>query len=87
MVLTDIQKDANEKHFEYWLQNIKDGGAYVWKDYFEFLTVNNGKFNINHNQAKKVIQLVTPKWFKENVIVDNKFEKNPKFDFVIADLT
>jgi hypothetical protein len=87
MVLTDFQKNANEKHFEKCLKMIKEGGVYIWKDEFEVFNVNNRKFNIDHNQAKKVIQLVTPKWFKENVIVDNKFENNPKFDFVVADFT
>lgn len=67
MVLTLNEKMANQEFFER-ISNLTS--MFIWVDYGERIEINtDNKFLCNQIQAILFIEHTTPRWFKENVIV------------------
>lgn len=66
-VLTLKEKMTNQEFFERMSKITK---MFIWSDYGEYIEINtDNKFICNQKQAILFIKNTTPRWFKENVIV------------------
>tara|TARA_R110000782_G_scaffold31516_1_gene77462 strand:+ start:191 stop:406 length:216 start_codon:yes stop_codon:yes gene_type:complete len=68
-MLTKSQKLANEQHFNFAINNIKDGGFYFWQNKQEALIVKDNKFNLTNIQFSYISEIVSKKWLKNNVLI------------------
>lgn len=67
-MITKDQMKANEEHFNNALRVIKDGGTYVWRDYFEIYGIVNKKFVPTTPRGYELIkEIVTPEWLQSHV--------------------
>lgn len=63
--MTNRERTENESFFSNMLDNLMDGGAFVWKDLGEILVKRNGKFEASPNAYNILSYAVSPKYFTE----------------------